>query len=210
MGLRDIFKTKGEIAAAKKAALRQAMRKLDRAVTAVHNTIASLKQKCATYRKEAYDFLEAGNQRKANVKIAQWDKCENQLDLQEKRLWLIDHYKTEIEIAEADSSLQEGLRGIAKIMQIKPAEFDKTLLDVDTLLGDQADVNAIYEDFFQKNTELSHGLPSHKERLKELESEIALSKIGSGKTVTSNDPATNATAAAHEALAKLREQGGKP
>ena len=210
--LEDLFKTKDQRTAEQRTLMRKRQRELDKAASQVHNQAVSLKQKCTARRKDAYDLLKAGNRRQAESKMAELRTFEILLNKQEKKCWLLDYYKTQVEIAEADNVFVEAVAGLIKTVKIEPVKMEQMFANFDKVLDEKTDIDALFNAAYQEQTEkgsvsISADVPPLTEMMKELESEVAL-EVGGGKVAVASDHGAN-VASVREELDKLRTQGGQ-
>ena len=211
MTFQDLFKTREQRANERKVHMRKALRKLDMATEQANGLTGALKQKCLARRAEAYNFLKAGQRRQAEAKMAEFRTFETLLSKQEKKCWLIEYYKTQVESAEADNSFAAAMIELFKVVQIEPAKIETMFSSVDNVLDGQSDIDSIFDAVYKEQTakgavSFSSSIPSLDKMMEELEKEVAID-VGGGK-IASNDLGVK-TAPTLDEIDKLLEEGDR-
>lgn len=199
MGLKDLFKSARERDKDKERKRRHAFRAAERVVDDVKDRVNKFKKESEVVWAEAREYRKAG-QKAASLRALQSYRA-NQIMGQklEMKRWVYEQLVTKLELAKSDEAFTNALGLIDTVVAIDPEKVDDVLSTVEDKLGEQVDVDRIWEKMYGKEMEGVKGamedvVPSMDELEKQLEDEAA-EEIGDKTTAIKESTGTGKSVA---------------
>ena len=156
---------------------RKAFREAEHAVDTVKDRIRSLKTDRDKAWNEARQYLKDGQKAAAQRSLKSVRGKEVMMEQLEKKRWVFEQLLTKLEMAKSDNEFSQALHAINQVIEIDPDAVADVLDDVQEKLGDQVDVDKIWEKMYGKEMDgiedhESDIIPSIDDMMKDLEDEV--------------------------------------
>ncbi len=177
MAIGDLFKSKSEREKEERKKRRKAFREAENAVDAVKDRIKGLKAERDKSWAEARQYLKDGQKGAAQRCLKSVRGNEVMMEQLEKKRWVFDQLLTKLEMAKTDNEFSSALSAINKVVEIDPDAIADVLDDVQDKLGEQIDVDRIWDKMYGKEMDGIDGhesdvIPSIDDMMKDLEDEV--------------------------------------
>jgi len=184
VALGDIFKSQKQREKEERTHRRKALRDAEGAVDKIRDRITSMKkERDATWR-EARDYLKAGQKEAAQRCLQSYRAGEVLMDQLEKKHWVSRQLMLRMETAGIDQEIAGAFAVLQKVINIDPEKIADTLEDVRDALGEQEDIEKMWDKMYDKDMagieRVSDTIPSVEDMMKNLEDE-ALAEVGGYK-----------------------------
>ncbi len=183
MPLGDIFKSKKDREKAQAKKRRKAFRDAENAIDMVKDRANSMKAERDKSWAEARQYLKAGQKGAAQRCLQSVRASELMMDQIEKKRWVFEQLTTKLELARTDQEFSGALKAIDAVIQIDPEAVADVLDDVQDKLGEQVDVDKIWNKMYDKEMtgvdKVSDTIPSIEDMMKNLEDEVVADVRGS-------------------------------
>jgi hypothetical protein len=188
MGLGDLFKSKAERDKELRKERRRAFRQAENAVDTVKERVGNLKTERDRSWNEAREYLKAGQKAAAQRCLQSVRATELMVDQLEKKRWVFEQLLTRLESSKSDLEFSQALRAINAVVEIDPETVADVLDEVQDKLGEQVDVDKIWNKMFDREmagTErASDMVPTVEDMMRDLEDEV-VADVRGGKAVES-------------------------
>ena len=176
MALGDLFKSKKEQEKEARKKRRKAFRDAENAVDTVKDRVASMKSERDKAWAEARQYLKAGQKGAAQRCLQTVRASELMMDQLEKKRWVFDQLTIKLELARTDQEFAGALSAINTVIEIDPEFVADVLEDVQDKLGEQVDIDKIWNKQHDKEMagveKISDMVPSVEDMMKNLEDEV--------------------------------------
>lgn len=174
----DLFKSDRDKSMEKRRKERRAFRRANRAVETVKDKISALKKKRDSAWQEARQYMKSGNKLAAKRSLQTCRANEVLISKLEVKKWTFDQLITKLELAKTDNEFAGALNGISAVVDINPEKVDDVLGEIQVKLGDQVDIERIWDDAYKEEmkeskTSMDEMIPSLDEMENQLEEEVA-------------------------------------
>jgi len=213
MALGDIFKSAQQREREKAKKRRKAFRQARNAIQGVKERIAALKKERDRSWGEARQYLIEGQKGAAQRSIQACRAVEVLISKYEMKRWLFEQLLARLELSRTDEEFTKALEAIGNVVNIDPEAIDDVLGEVKDKLGEQADVDKVWERFYEREVEGSQAqlvetIPSVEEMMKQLEDEVA-EEIGSARPAAEQGKETSLSDQIAQARERLRKLMGE-
>ncbi|RME93647.1 MAG: hypothetical protein D6766_07730 [Verrucomicrobia bacterium] len=207
MGLKDLFKTPDERRRERARKRRKAFREAENAIEAVKTRIKKLKEERDRAYGEAREYLKEGRKPAAQRALQSVRAVEIIMGRLEQKRWVFEHFLTKLEMAKTDQEFASALQAINTVIEIDPEVVADVLDEVRDRLGEQADVERIWErvhdqELAEASAEGAGDVASIEELMSSLEDEIAAEK--EGRVPARTEPGAADGQAEADEVARLR------
>lgn len=183
MGIGDLFKSKAEREKELRKKRRKAFRVAENAVETVKDRVNSLKTERDKAWAEARGYLKAGQKGAAQRSLQSVRANELMVDQLEKKRWVFDQLLIKLEMSKTDQEFSQALGAINAVVEIDPETVDDVLDEVQDKLGEQLDVDKVWNKTFDREMagveKASDMVPSVEDMMKDLEDEVVADVRGS-------------------------------
>lgn len=189
MAIGDLFKSKGEREKEERKKRRKAFRDAENAVDAVKDRINGMKGERDKAWKEARQYLKDGN-KAASQRSLQSVRANEMMMLQlEKKRWVFEQLLTKLEMSKTDQEFAQALSAINTVVQIDPEAVADVLDEVQDTLGEQVDIDKIWDKMYDKEMvgvegKMTDTIPTVEDMMKDLEDEV-VADVRGGKVTES-------------------------
>lgn len=178
MGLGDLFKSDKERAKEEAKRRRKAMRDAQNALDTVKERVAKLKKERDEQWREARRYLADGQKAAAQRSLQSCRAGEVMCAKLEAKRWVFEQLLTKLEMAKTDQEFASCIKAVNDVVQIDPETVDEVLSEVEDKLGEQVDVDKIWEKMHAKEMEGVSGqmtdvVPSIDDMMTQLQDEVA-------------------------------------
>jgi len=211
MGLGDLFKSKKERERELRRKQRRAFRQAEDAINTVKQRIAKMIAERDRAWEEARGYLKGGQKTAARRSLQGVRANELMIDQLEKKRWVFEQLITRLEISKTDQEFALALGAINTVIEIDPETVEDVLDAVDEKLGEQVDVDRIWENMHSREmgevtARQSDVVPSIDDMMSNLEDEAVADVRGSRITEpTSTDSVSDQIGEGRERLKKLMD-----
>lgn len=211
MGLGDLFKSKKERERELRRKQRRAFRQAEDAINTVKQRIAKMIAERDRAWEEARNYLKGGQKSAARRSLQGVRANELMIDQLQKKRWVFEQLITRLELSKTDQEFAMALGAINMVIEIDPETVEDVLDAVDEKLGDQVDVDRIWEGMHEREmgdvtTRQSEVVPSIDDMMSNLEDEAVADVRGSRiAEPTSNDSVSEQIGEGRERLKKLMD-----
>jgi len=177
MSLTDLFKTDKQRARDEAKRRRKAFRDADKALESVTESSRNLQAERDGHWNRAKDLLAGGQKTAATRCVHSVQRIELLLQKLQQKEWVSRTYLTKLRMARSDQDFASALRGITAVMDIDPEAVEDVFVEVQEKLGDQDELDKIWEGEHRRELEdikgsLSDSIPSVESMLSDLEDEV--------------------------------------
>ena len=211
MALGDLFKSKKEREKEDRKRRRKAFRDAENAIDTVKARIGTMKADRDKAWAEARQYLKAG-QKAAALRCLQSVRAgELMMDQLEKKRWVFQQLTTKLELARTDQEFSGALAAINTVIEIDPEVVADVLSDVQDKLGEQVDVDKIWNQMYDKEMagveKVSDFIPSVEDMMQDLEDEVVADVRGSkiAETVSESSGGSKVSEEIGEGRKRLKE-----
>jgi len=209
MAIRDLFKTKKEREKEQNKKRRKAFRDAEKAVDAVKDRINKLTKERDKSWQQARQYLAAGQKGAAQRNLKSVRSNEVIMEQLEKKRWVFEQLLSKLEMAKTDQEFSGALQAINTVVEIDPDAIADVLDDVQDKLGEQVDVDKIWEKMHDKEMEgienkESDFIPSVDDMMKNLEDEVVAEVRGDKMLATESNADNDITTEIRQGRSKLR------
>jgi hypothetical protein len=201
MALGDIFKSKSDIEKEERKKRRKSFRDAEGAIDAVKDRIKAMKDERDRNWQEARACLKEGKKAAAQRSLQSVRASELMIDQLEKKRWVFEQLTTKLELAKTDQDFAAALNAINTVIKIDPDQVADVLDDVQEKLGEQLDIDKIWNKTHDKEMSgveaLSDSVPSVEDMMSMLNDEVAADVLGP-KVVASNAESAGGSSVAEE------------
>jgi len=178
MAFGDLFKSKRDRERDQVKKRRKAFREAENAVDVVKDRIKKLKVDRDKAWGEARQYLKDGQKAAAQRCLQTVRASEVMMGKVEMKRWVFEQLLTKLELAKTDQDFAQALGAINTVVKIDPEAVADVLGEVEDKLGEQVDVDKIWEKMHAKEmegaeTQLADVIPSTEDMMKQLEDEAA-------------------------------------
>lgn len=157
---------------------RRAFREAEGAVDAVKDRIAKLKKDRDKAWAEARQYLKDGQKAAAQRNLQTVRASEVMMGKLETKRWVFEQLLTKLDLAKTDKDFTTALAAINTVVKIDPEEVSDVLGEVEDKLGEQVDIDRIWEKAHNKEMEgaeaqMTDTIPSTEDMFAQLEDEVA-------------------------------------
>jgi hypothetical protein len=211
MGLGDLFKSEKERERDRQKKRRKAFREAENAVDAVKERVAKVKKERDRFWAEARQYLKDGQKAAAQRGLQSCRAAEVMVAKLETKRWVFEQLLVKLELAKTDQEFAKSLQAIDAVVEIDPDSVADVLGAVEDKLGEQADVDKIWERAHEKEMEgvsskMADVIPSVEEMEKQLQDEVAV-EIGKGPATGKNTGLSERIGEGQERIRKILEDG---
>lgn len=182
MALGDIFKSEKQRKKEERMRRRKALREAEGAVDKIKDRIDGMKKERDASWAEARDYLKAGQKEAAQRCLQSVRGHELLMSQLEKKHWVSRQLIVRMETAGIDQEIASSFAVLNKVLDIDPEKLSETLDDVREALGEQDDIEKMWDRMYEKDMagidRVSDSIPSIEEMMKNLEDE-ATAEVGS-------------------------------
>ena len=195
MALGDIFKSEKQRKKEQRMQRRRALRDAEGAVDKIRERIDDMKkERDATWR-EARAYLKAGQKEAAQRCLQSVRAGEVLMSQLEKKHWVSRQLIVRMETAGIDQEIAGSFAVLQQVIDIDPDRISETLDDVREALGEQGDIEKMWDKMYEKDMagieRVSDTIPSVETMMKNLEDEATAEvggyKVADGGFDTIND-----------------------
>lgn len=177
MAISDLFKSKKEREKDANKKRRKAFRDAENAVGTVKDRIRGLKNERDKSWQQARQYLKDGQKGASQRCLQSVRGNEVMMEQLEKKRWVFEQLLTKLEMAKTDLEFSGALQAINTVVEIDPDAIADVLDDVQDKLGDQVDVDKIWDNMYGKEMNGIEGhesdvIPSLDDMMKNLEDEV--------------------------------------
>ena len=189
MAIGDLFKSKGEREKEERKKRRKAFRDAESAVDAVKDRVNGMKSERDKAWKEARQYLKDGN-KAASQRSLQSVRANEMMMLQlEKKRWVFEQLLTKLEMSKTDQDFSQALSAINTVIKIDPEAVADVLDEVQDKLGEQVDIDKIWDKSYDKEMvgvegKMTDTIPTVEDMMKDLEDEV-VADVRGGKVTES-------------------------
>lgn len=178
MALDDLFKSKKqrerEIRREKHKSERMASRELTSKLAKLKDKIKEIRDKKDKDWAKAKEYMKSGQKAAASRLLKSCRATELLASKLERKAWFWEQKGTNVEVGGVDKGIAEALRSLAEINQSDPEEMEEVLVDIEDVLGEQADIDRMVDSEYQKEMEgLAEEEAVDVASLEEMEKELA-------------------------------------
>ncbi|MCC5828474.1 MAG: hypothetical protein JJU36_03415 [Phycisphaeraceae bacterium] len=178
MAFGDLFKSRKDRERDQAKQRRKAFREAENAVDVVKDRIRKLKADRDKSWNEARVNLKDGQKAAAQRCLQGVRANEVMMGKLEMKRWVFEQLLTKLELAKSDQDFSQALGAINAVVTIDPEAVADVLGEVEDKLGEQVDVDKIWEKVYGKEmegaeTQMSDVIPSTEDMMKQLEDEAA-------------------------------------
>lgn len=211
MGLGDLFKSEKERERDQQKKRRKAFREAENAVDAVKERVAKVKKERDRYWSEARQYLKDGKKAAAQRGLQSCRAAEVMVAKLETKRWVFEQLLVKLELAKTDQEFAKSLEAIDAVVQIDPDTVADVLGAVEDKLGEQADVDKIWERAHTKEMEgvsskMTDVIPSVEDMEKQLQDEVA-AEIGKGTSTGKDTGIKDRIGEGQQRIRKILEDG---
>jgi len=175
---KKLFKGEKERAKDRERARRKAFREAESAIDTVKDRIAKLKKDRDKAWIEARNYLKDGQKAASQRSLQTCRASEIMMSKLEIKRWVFEQLLTKLELAKTDQDFAQALKAINTVVHIDPESVTDVLDEVQEKLGEQVDVDKVWEKMHSKEmegveTQMTDIVPSVEEMEKQLEDEVA-------------------------------------
>ena len=186
MGLGDLFKSRKDRERDERKKRRKAFREAESAVDKVKERVTKLKRERDNSWKEARAYLKDGQKSAAQRSLQSVRANELMVSKLQQKQWVFEQLLTKLELAKTDQEFSQALGGINTVIEIDPDVVADVLDEVQDKLGEQVDVDKIWERAHDKEMAgvtdtASETVPSLEDMETQLADEVA-AEIGGERT----------------------------
>jgi hypothetical protein len=176
--IKKLFKGEKERAKDRERARRKAFREAEGAIDTVKDRIASLKKDRDKAWIDARNYLKDGQKAASQRSLQTCRASEIIMSKIEIKRWVFEQLLTKLELAKTDQDFTQALKAINTVVHIDPESVTDILDEVQEKLGEQVDVDKVWEKMHGKEmegveTQMTDIVPSVQELEKQLEDEVA-------------------------------------
>lgn len=184
MAIGDLFKSKSEREKDAARKRRQAFRQAESSVDAVNDRIKGMKRTRDKAWADALQNKKTGNKTAAQRALLTYRATEQMIVKLEQKKWTFDQLLTKLDLAKTDQEFAGALNALNAVVNIDPETVANVLDEVQDKLGEQMDVDKVWNKVTEKETEgvldqESELVPSMEELEAQLDAEAAV-EIGGG------------------------------
>ena len=188
MAIGDLFKSKSEREREREKKRRQAFREAEKAVDAVKDRVKKLKADRDKSWVEARGYLKDGQKSSAQRSLQSVRANELMMSKLEMKRWVFEQLLTKLEMAKTDQEFAGAIGAINTVVKIDPDAVADVLGEVEDKLGEQIDVDKIWEKMHEKEmdgveNQATDRVPSIDQMMVDLEDEVS-EQIGGNATGT--------------------------
>lgn len=210
MAFKDIFKSKSTREKEARKKRRKAFRDAESAVESVQERIDKLKSERDSNWTEARGYLKAGQKAAAQRSLQTVRANEMIIDQLEKKRWVFDQLLTKLEMSKTDQEFTQSLKAIDAVVEIDPEAVADVMDEINDKLGEQMDVDKIWNKTFDKEmagveNQMSDTIPTVEDMMKNLEDEVAADLRGDKIVEGSGEGGSKLAEDISESREKLRK-----
>ncbi len=181
----SLFMSKKEREREESKKRRKAFREAEGAVDAVKDRITKLKKDRDKAWTEARQYLKDGQKAAAQRNLQTVRASEVMMGKLETKRWVFEQLLTKLDLAKTDQDFTGALAAINTVIKIDPEAVADVLGEVQDKLGEQVDVDRIWEKTHNKEMEgaeaqMTDTIPTTEDMMKQLTDEVAVEIGGSG------------------------------
>ena len=209
MALGDLFKSKGEREKEERKKRRKAFRDAESAVDAVKDRVNGMKGERDKAWKEARQYLKDGNKSAAQRSLQSVRANEMMMLQLEKKRWVFEQLLTKLEMSKTDQDFSQALSAINTVIKIDPEAVADVLDEVQDKLGEQFDIDKIWEKSYDKEMvgvegKMTDTIPTVEDMMKDLEDEVVADVRGGKVTETESSGGSKVSEEIGEGREKLK------
>ncbi len=210
MAIGDLFKSKGEREKEERKKRRKAFRDAENAVDAVKDRVNGMKGERDKAWKEARQYLKDGN-KAASQRSLQSVRANEMMMLQlEKKRWVFEQLLTKLEMSKTDQEFAQALSAINTVVEIDPDAVADVLDEVQDKLGEQVDIDKIWDKTYDKEMvgvegKMTDSIPTVEDMMKDLEDEVVADVRGGKITESESSGGSKVTEEIGEGREKLKK-----
>ena len=185
MAIGDLFKSKAEREKDAARKRRQAFRQAEHSVDAVNDRIKDMKKTRDKAWADALQSKKTGNKTSAQRALLTYRATEQMIVKLEQKKWTFDQLLTKLDLAKTDQEFAGALSALNTVVNIDPETVANVLDEVQDKLGEQVDVDKIWNKVTEKEAQgvmdaEGELVPSMEELEAQLDAEAAV-EIGGGR-----------------------------
>ena len=209
MAIGDLFKSKGEREKEERKKRRKAFRDAESAVDAVKDRVNGMKGERDKAWKEARQYLKDGNKSAAQRSLQSVRANEMMMLQLEKKRWVFEQLLTKLEMSKTDQDFSQALSAINTVIKIDPEAVADVLDEVQDKLGEQFDIDKIWEKSYDKEMvgvegKMTDTIPTVEDMMKDLEDEVVADVRGGKVTETESSGGSKVSEEIGEGREKLK------
>ena len=151
--IKKLFKGEKERAKDRERTRRKAFREAEGAVDAVKERIFKLKKERDAAWIEARKYLKDGQKAASQRSLQTCRASEMLMSKIEIKRWVFEQLLTKLELAKTDQDFAQALKAINTVVHIDPESVADVLDEVQDKLGEQVDIDKIWEKMHTKEME---------------------------------------------------------
>lgn len=176
--LDDFFKSKAQREKELRVKQRKAKRDAETAIDTVKDRANKLKADRDKAWKEARQYLKDGQKAASQRSLQSCRACEMLMTKLEMKRWVFEQLITKMELSQTDQDFTNALHALNAVIKIDPERVEDVLGEVEDKLGEQVDVDKIWERVYGKEmagveTKMTDVIPSIEEMEQQLQDEVA-------------------------------------
>ncbi len=176
--LEDIFKSKAQREKELRVKQRKAKRQAEGSIDAVKERVEKLKADRDKAWKEARQYLKDGQRAASQRSLQSCRACEMLMTKLEMKRWVFEQLITKLELSQTDQDFTNAMHSLNAVIAIDPERVEDVLGEVEDKLGEQVDVDKIWERVYGKEmagveTKMTDVIPSLEEMEQQLQDEVA-------------------------------------
>lgn len=206
--MRELFKSRAERERDEAKRRRIAFRSAQKAVDDVKDRIAKLENEARHSWGEARDYLRDGQKAAAMRYLQKYRNNEMLVAKLEMKRWVFEQLLNQLEIAKSDQEFAKSLKAINTVVEINPELVADILGDIQDKIGEQVDVDKIWEQMYAKEMrdttrEMHDVIPTIEEMEKQLQDEVVSDLGGAVSDLTTGREKEQRISEGRERLRKL-------
>jgi len=207
--LEDIFKSKAQREKELRVKQRKARRQAEGSIDAVKERVVKLKTERDGAWKEARRYLKDGQKGASQRSLQTCRACEMLMAKLDMKRWVFEQLITKLELSQTDQDFAKALHSLNAVIAIDPEHVEDVLGEVEDKLGEQVDIDKIWERVHAKEmtgveTKMIDVVPSLEEMERQLEDEVA-ADIGARKGARETEPSDSSAEKIGEGRTRLRK-----
>ncbi|MCY2927904.1 MAG: hypothetical protein NTV86_00130 [Planctomycetota bacterium] len=183
MAFGDLFKSRAarerEVSREKRRQTRQGNRKVQKTLHELGDKVKKIRLKRDADWAKAKEYLRGGQKAQAENLLKSCRAKELLASKLERRVDFWESRQTRMEATQSDAVMADAMRDLATLSNIDPDNIEESMLAMEETFDDQTEVDSIIEREHEKDTEEvslqeTETVPSLKDMVSELESEVAV------------------------------------
>jgi hypothetical protein len=211
MGLFELFKSRKEREKEFRKKLSRALRAAEGAVSDIKGLIDKTKKEKGAKWQEASGYLKAGRKDMAMRSMKSVHAAYVTIEQLERKNWVFEQLNLKFSVAVSSGDFISALEDLALFLNVDPDHLEDVLEDVQETLGDQSEVDKIWDKMHDREMgsieACGAGIPDLDTMMQELECDVAAEIAGSYRICS--DGSSQSFDAAAKAKAKAIDEGRK-